>query len=234
MANLKLEINQSVELYVKSGLYAGEEYISQVTQITDDEIQIALPIEREQLVTLPVGTHLEVLYTDQSAQYKFNTKIVSRKMDNNIGVCNLKKPDKIDKIQRRDFVRVPIKITVEYRQLILDEVGNKVGSSGILEYDESQQKEFKEAPTKNISGGGVLLIVEEDISLDSFVELKLDVENLSFETVIGVVVRVDEIPESENKLGLGIKFVNISQKKQDEIVQWVLQKQLELHRKGLL
>jgi c-di-GMP-binding flagellar brake protein YcgR len=233
VADLDLKVKQLVELDVKSGIYSGE-YLSETTKITDEFIQVTLPIEKEQLIPLSVGSKIEVIFTNSSAQYKFESKVLSRKIENKIGTCNLERPDKIYKIQRRGFLRVPIKLTVEYRKLILDDKTESKDNFLGLNYDESKQVEFKKALTQNVSGGGLLLTVNEFITAYSFIELKLDVENLSFETLIGEVVRIDEIPDSKDKIGVGVKFINISQSKQDEIVQWVLQKQLELHRKGLL
>ncbi|SJZ64584.1 flagellar brake protein [Selenihalanaerobacter shriftii] len=233
MADLKLKVNQSVELNVESGVYEGE-YISQVTKIDDDEIQITLPIKKENLVPLPVGTELEIFFSDQRAQYKFKAKINSRQRNNKIGTFSVEKPNKLYKIQRRDFVRVPIKITVEYRKLVGEDIINSKGNSKRVKYNEDKQEEFKETLSEDISGGGMLLRVNEEIPLNSLIELRLDLDDLDFKTIIGKVVRVDEFVDRNDKVGSGIKFINISQKRQDEIVQWVLQKQLELHRKGLL
>ena len=233
MANLKLQVNQSVELHVKSGVYNGE-YLSQITRIDNQEIQVTLPIKKETLIPLPVGTKLEVIYTDQVAKYKFDTQVLSRQMEGNIGTCKLQYPSKVEKIQRRDFVRVPIRETVYYRRLIVDSINGQINDLINLGYDEAEQNDFQEAVTEDISGGGVLLVVDKYIPLDVFIELKFDVKELSFQKVLGKVVRIDELPNRSDRLGLGIEFINFNRSKQDEIVQWVLQKQLELHRKGLL
>ncbi|ADL13127.1 flagellar brake protein [Acetohalobium arabaticum] len=226
MANLSLEIDQSVEVEVKSGSYTGS-YICKVIDIAEDIIQLTLPIKKEAVVPLSVGTRLEVSFSDECAKYSFRTKVLSRHKANNVAVCEVEFPAKVNKIQRRDFVRVPIREEVEYRQLELDDLQE-------LEDEEDKQEDFKLTFTRDISGGGLLLAVQEYISPNSFVELKFDIEDFSFDKVIGEVLRVDQLAEEDEKIGLAIKYINISQSEQDEIVQWVLQKQLELHKKGLL
>lgn len=226
--------NQSVEMIVEFGKHAGE-YLSKVTEIKGEQIKVTLPIKKENVVPLPVGTKLKVIYTDEKAKYEFETKIVSRQLEGNIATCSLTQPKEVYKIQRRDFVRVPIRLGVEYRKLNLEEEEReKLLAGEEIIYDEDKQEDFKKGLTDDISGGGLLLVVKEFIPLDSIMELRLDVDKLDFETVLGRVLRLDDFPDRKNKLGLGIRFINISRSQQDDIVAWVLQRQLDLHRKGLL
>ena len=224
--DLKLDVNQLVELEVKSGAYEGE-YVCRVTDLGEEQITITLPIKEESVVPLTVGSRVIVTFSDETAKYKFETKIASRQFEGNVATCNLAYPTRFNKIQRRNFVRVPLKEEVEFRKLNLDENND-------LDYDEEAQKDFERAFTKDMSGGGMLLAVQKFIATGSFVEVKLGIESISFESVIGKVVRMDKLPDQNDKMGLGLKFVNLSSTEQDEIVQWVLQKQLELHKKGLL
>ncbi|MBM7623501.1 flagellar brake protein [Sporohalobacter salinus] len=226
MGDLGLEADESIKVEVKSGLYTGS-YVCKVIDITEDKIQITLPIKNEQVIPLAVGTELEVFFNNKRAKYSFETKVLSRRMSNNVAACDVEFPPEVNKIQRRDFVRIPVRREINYRQLDLDDLQE-------LEYDEEKQEEFKLAFTVDISGGGILLAVKEDISVNSFIEIKFKIQDFSFEKIIGKVIRIDELSDYEDKIGLGVKYIDISQSQQDEVVQWVLQKQLELHKKGLL
>ncbi|MGM0470706.1 MAG: flagellar brake protein [Bacillota bacterium] len=224
--DLKLDINQLVELEVKSGAYEGE-YVCRVTDLDEEQITITLPIKEESVVPLTVGSKVSVTFSDETAKYKFETKINSRQFEDNVATCKLSYPNQFNKIQRRNFVRIPVRKEVDFRELDLDDNNN-------FDYNEEEQEAFRSAFTKDISGGGILLAVREFIATGSFVEVKLKIEKLSFESVIGKVIRMEKLSNHNDKIGLGLKFVNLSSSEQDELVQWVLQKQLELHKKGLL
>lgn len=109
---------------------------------------------------------------------------------------------------RRLFKRVEDKRYVDFRLLKKSEV---------ISITEGK------ALDKNISAGGLLLLLEEDLPLGTFLELKFEYPDGSVVYTIGKVVRKEEIKEGDKTyFGLGIKFTNISaedQKRIDEMIK---------------
>lgn len=110
--------------------------------------------------------------------------------------------------ERRKYVRVEDNRPIQYR----------------LVQKREEEDITKEGYDRNISEGGIFLIVDDLIPAGSFLELKFEFPPPDAETiwVIGKVVRVQEVVEEGNlKYGLGVKFTNISPKNQERIRKYV-------------
>lgn len=110
--------------------------------------------------------------------------------------------------ERRLFKRIDDERYVDFRLLKKMEV-NSINEGKAID--------------RNISAGGLLLLLEEDLPMGTFLELKFDYPDGSVVYTIGKVVRKEEIKEGDKTyFGLGIKFTNIStedQKRIDEMIK---------------
>lgn len=106
--------------------------------------------------------------------------------------------------ERRIHYRMPTQLDVFFRTLTAsDKTGGK---------------------TINVSAGGLLLVVEKQVNLGTFLELRF--ENISDDQkpifAVGKVVRVDEIKkEGKTYYGLGIRFTNIKENDRSRIIEIV-------------
>lgn len=111
-------VNQVVRLVTYSERNEEKKYKAIVADMTDDHIMITYPIDEQngQTALLVDGSSLYVSYIQSDgAQYEFLTVIVRRKREN-IPMLVLIKPakDTIRRIQRRNYLRVPAKLKLDF------------------------------------------------------------------------------------------------------------------------
>jgi len=108
--------------------------------------------------------------------------------------------------ERRKFVRLDLNTVVEWEKVNRDE---PVG-------------EFK---SKNISGGGICLIMDEIINIGDTLNLKINLPTLKIIHSKGKVVWVEGFEivggRREKKYEAGIEFIDINDKDREEIKKFV-------------
>ncbi|HID16150.1 MAG TPA: PilZ domain-containing protein, partial [Candidatus Atribacteria bacterium] len=100
------------------------------------------------------------------------------------------------------------------------------------------EDDFLSGFTKNISGNGMLIIVKKDIAkLGNLLEISFRLPGRTkIFNVIGEIVRIAEEvrTEGDDEIGVGVRFVKISEKDRTEIIRYIFDKQREIIKKGLL
>ena len=202
--NMKLNGNVIIE-------YNDESYKSVIQNLEEDCFCISVPVRDHEYLTLDTGEVLEMFYyIDGSSYFKYKAEILERVIEGNIPMYKLSEPYNIEKIQRRDFVRVSLVERVFYRK----------------EYVED--KKWEKGFLLDLSGGGLRIKISEETELDDtlLVNIFVGEEKIS---VLGKVIRLEKTPEKEYICGL--EFIDIEERKRDKIVGKVfaqMRKQREL------
>lgn len=212
----QLQINARIELEVDDPDYAGK-YFSRIMDISRKEIKIMAPSVQGTVLPIPTRTRVRITFVGERALYSFNTIIVSR-FNDPISGFTLKVPNKLRRIQRREFVRLEVKIQNRYR--VVNEVN-------LLEED---SRPYNQGYIFDISGGGVRFYSDEEIEVDSYLEMLLDIEPINTENLVGKVVRC--IEREEGGYEIGVAFLELTPSTQDQIISWIFDKERELRRKG--
>ena len=216
MANLpELQINTRIEVEVEDSQYPGK-YFSRVMDIGEKEIRIMAPALKGVVIPLHLNTQVTIHYVGERAMYSFKTVIRQRFKDALAGM-SVAMPTKIERIQRREYVRLEVQLHFRYR---------------ILKGEQTQENEtFLKSYIVDISGGGLKFYNDSPIPVDSILELQLAIEGIENEIIIGKVVRSRE--RAEGGYDIGIYFEGILPAVQDQIIGWIFNKQRDLRRKGL-
>jgi len=108
--------------------------------------------------------------------------------------------------ERRRFVRLDLNVNVKWRKI-------------------DQVEEIKENTAKNISIGGICLIVEEKLNEGDYLELKINLPNQKEIHAYGRVVWIDEYEilgaEYGKKYDAGIEFLKIKEEDQQELEKFI-------------
>ena len=215
MASGKLQVNKNIEIEVKDSAYAGV-YQSKISQINEDTIEVLTPIENSEIVPLRKGTVLKVFYTGQRAAYKFKSQIIDR-FKEPIPTLIIKYPQEVNRIQRRDYFRLEYQLDLKY--CLVDEEGSNIS-------------DFHETVTCDISGGGIRMVLNEELEVNTIIKLFITgIPQIEQDSIIGEIVN---IYDSISGKAAGVEFVDITAKTQDEIVGWLFDKQREMRKKGLI
>ena len=211
----KIEVNQKFELIVEEGPYKGN-YLSQVADITDDVLKVTVPLVHGEIIPLRLNLDVLMYFTGVQAAYSYKTKIIGREEEGEVPLLHLAIPEEKYRIQRREFFRLEVREKVIYR--ILDDSLEPVS-------------EFKETHTIDISGGGVKMFINEPVQKGMFLELFLQIPGLENVAIISRIVNIFDV---EAGLAVGIKFIEIDEYIQEEIISWLFDYQRKLRQRGLL
>lgn len=220
MYKKKIKVNQNAQMKIIEGIYQGV-YLTRIEDIAEDIIKIAVPIVQGQLVPINVGTKVEVLVLDYGKAYGFISEVVDRQAVP-LPMLKIRFPQKVKKVQRRNFVRVESFLPVQYSDQ------NKI----------KQKKEvsIKTGKTADVSGGGLCLSTIEPVEHGQQLWLSLQLPNKCTIEAIGKVVRVSDriVQGTEKRYYSAIQFVEIDERDRDKIISYIFQLQRELRKKGLV
>ena len=156
--------------------------------------------------------------------YKFFTVVIGRKIEK-ILIIMLKKPEKMELFQRRNFVRVP---------LILDVLCALIPVEKSLRNLNDQVEVFK-ACSLDMSGGGMKMIVDtslkDKLKLGDKIVITLPLENNRLD-VRGKLIRIHENRETK-KLICGVSFVDLDRLTREKIIRGLFQIMREHIKKGV-
>lgn len=216
---MDLKPNQLVNIEILEKTGVSSRYPSRVENIGDQEIVLASPIKNRVAFFVPPGSDINVWYWDKIAIYTFTCKVI-RNINKDIPLLTVEKPQKIEKVQKRDHVRIRISIDV------------------FLSYTD-KNGELKEiwCKTRDISGGGMMLVLHKPLlsDIDELVNMEFKLDSELIQTK-GKVVRNSWESDSDGveRNIVGVEFKDLANKNTQVIIQYVFQKQIELRRKGLL
>ncbi|NLB88476.1 MAG: PilZ domain-containing protein, partial [Syntrophomonadaceae bacterium] len=142
--------------------------------------------------------------------YACSVKIISKQISP-IPLLKVSKPDKIVRIQKRDWVRLPHNTVVKYKL-----AGYNV--------------DYFETRSIDISGGGILLQTNHPIDINETLEIIFSLDNITISTTSKVV----RCTPADNSYRVALKFNEISETERDKIVGFIFQKQREFIKKGLM
>lgn len=222
------KINQQVRLEVPFGPFQGN-YVTRVEGIDDLEIKLGMPIANWEYVTLPPGIEVTVEYQDEAAVYRFNSVVVAAK-DQALPQLTLRPPDQIDRIQRRDHVRIDVDLSV--RMAVLPEEAEEM----------PPEARWPAAPnlkarTRDLSAGGSLIVTEATLTPGSLLEVALDLPR--GEAPLGILARVVRVVKSTPKDDheehwVALQWVGITENDRSRMTRFIFTEQVSRRRKGLV
>lgn len=210
-------VNQKIQV----SRIAEENYFdSSVQDVQDGFFSIAIPYLKEHPLVLYRGEEVRVRFTLQNASYIFTSRVIGVVTDN-IKLYKLVHPEKIERIQLRNHVRIPVMLDVEY-----------VVKEAVKE-SEKQKIKFNKGTTVDLSGGGMKLATRENIKENSLLILKFLLPLKSKAEPLQLkakVVRVMKADPQRELYHLGLRFEDITYREEDMIVRFVFERAAQQKR----
>lgn len=209
----KLFEGLSIEIIISDGEYKGR-YRTRIEEMGVRIISIGVPVSQGGFIPLREGTTLDVIFCDDVSAYSFTSVIINRIT---IPIPNLviEFPSKITKIQRRQYVRLPLVTPLEYR--ILEKDGLSKGKKGY---------------TIDLSGGGILFKTKDDLPSNTIITIRTVIGDENIELPATVIRSVKE--EENNDYGISAEFHEISENTRDKIIRYIFDVQRDRRKKGLI
>ncbi|WP_017472213.1 flagellar brake protein [Amphibacillus jilinensis] len=175
-------------------------------------------VETGRTEVIPVGSYFSGYFVDENdVIYKFTTEVKERKKDNIPMLILAFDQSKMEKVQRREYVRVPVNLDVSI-------LNPNTPSKPLV------------TVTKDISGGGIAVVLPIDYDYNPGTSLELTLVLFSGERQIDYIVTEAEtirVESHNDKQLLSMKFVNINENDRQRIIQFCFDRQLKQRRKQL-
>ena len=205
-----LMVNQSIKIQIDKGNCEGT-YSSKILEINDKNMAIDFPCKNGNLLSLEKNLPVTIFFVGDNAAYKFHSSILELFKD--ISVLTIKKPVEFIRLQRRNYFRLDVDVTVKFQYKQPEE-------------DESFTDSLKKTKTIDISGGGVKLILDENIPCGTIVKLFLHIPEIYGVPILGKIVHTQKM--DDNKYTAGIKFVELDSDIKNKIIKWLFDCQRNL------
>lgn len=200
MNDFNLKVNDRIEVVTEKKTYK-----TLIIDLEDDFLKINLPVNDGEYLMVNIDQKIEMnSFFDDGRCFNFYSKVISRGKEGNIIYYKISKPFDIKKIQRRNFFRVGLLDTIEYK-IITD-----------INKEEFDSLPYKEALMVDLSGGGLKLKVKDDMKIDDLLLIKMKIKETKIELKCDIV-RVESTEYKEKICGL--KFLDITPVQTDIIIQ---------------
>lgn len=233
-------VNQKVTLTIRETDTGGFQVNSAVQSILPGgRIGLLLPEELPPASIRP-GTLATVEFNRREAVYRILTRVngttqdSARNREGHVRLLVLEPPETWSRIQRRDFFRLPISLPLRFRTVSLPPDfarDNTVKKQALAAW--SEDRLFNVGRTKDLSGGGLLMITETPLSAgeEVFLELRMPQEllRLSGRVVRELAGNQDDGPGQV----VGVEFVGIDEREQDQIIQFIFREERRRRHLGL-
>ncbi|NLM27461.1 MAG: flagellar brake protein [Clostridiaceae bacterium] len=215
-----------LELYDEDGNRLAPVLISQY-ETYDEESNVAeihIPFFEGNIYPVHQYTVMDVIFSKENDTYMFKAEAVQRFYHDNLAMLKVKPITPIIRIQRRAFYRMDCVLDVRYRAL-----GDTIPN------DDKIKGEFSEVKTKDISGGGICMLIEEKLEKSSFIEAFIQLEPGNEIRFIGEVVRSNTVRKRGRLMyETGIEYKKIENRDREKIIGYIFEVQRERLKKGWL
>ncbi len=191
-----------IDLYLPA--HANAPYFSRVQEHSKDSILIGSPLEAAFRI-VSIGETVRVDFRCENALYTFSSTVVEKKKQRGKVLLVLKAPESLQKVDRREFFRLKVSVPVRYRVL--------PAAAGAR---------YKTTSTKNLSGGGLLLLLDEPVAIGTMLDLGIELEGEEGKTEMLLCLgRVATIREEGNRPEVGVAFVDIEEKDRERLFRFL-------------
>ncbi|HEX2944694.1 MAG TPA: PilZ domain-containing protein [Clostridia bacterium] len=228
LSELEMGSKLELELFDNNGVRTGKTLISEYEWLEDgNRIAIAAPISERRIVPVPAGSSMNIYFIKQDGSiaslFKFRAIVKARYDADKLKILLVEKQGEIVGVQRRNHFRLDTLLEVGYRT-----VGTvKGGYPGV--------KQFKKALSVNLSGGGICLLLDDELDKGDLIECNMTFDRERNIRFFGKIVRFDEADrEGRYRYKAGVAYIEIAENDREAVVRYIFQEQRKLLRKGLV
>ena len=217
---LNLGDKLEIEIYSSNGERTSLILASQYERLLPDgSMDILAPIKGGRFFPVNRGVEMGVIYEKSGELYKFKAEVIKRWMSSNIHFLRIIPKSAPEHLQRRFFFRFECILDIKYR--LFEKKDTKEADKG----------EYKKSMTKDISGGGLCIRIEEEPKCGWYLEGILDVGSVV--RFIGKIIRVTHIRDKRRFLyEAGIEFIDISELEREKVISFIFDSQRKMLKKG--
>lgn len=201
-------------------------YYSSVYEIlSEDRMEIMMPIENTKLILLPVDTEYDMIFYGQTGLYQCFARIIDRYKSNNVYILVVELTSNLRKYQRRDYYRYSCALEMGARNLEEQEL-QTVDEKGPLELQPGLP--LKRSVIVDISGGGLRFMSEQRYEPGSLVYCSYYLLKGGRKKKYEIVGKVLAARPLENKPGTyehRVEYYNLDVNVREEIIKYIFEEE---------
>lgn len=197
--------------------------------LTEDRLEIAMPIENNKLVLLPVDGEYDMYFYGNNVVYQCNARVVDRYRHNGQYVLVMDLTSNLRNYQRREYYRFSCALDMNSRQLEEEE-----------EISVAEQEEFlpklplKSSVIVDISGGGLRFVAYYAYEVNSLIlckyHLQVDGHDKEYR-LVGKVLAVNELEREPGVFDHRVQYVHVDPQDREEIIKYIFDEVRKVHPK---
>ncbi|MDR1736024.1 MAG: flagellar brake protein [Oscillospiraceae bacterium] len=217
----------------------GKSYVSQLYEITPlGTLKIAVPIVHREILVMRVDEKFNISYYRPQGRFSFVALVRHVDINPKLTIIEVEIQGKIQKHQRREFVRMDTKLVASVRLLAGSEEVRTMQAKNALfmsynkptpkdgEKEESGKEPSAECITIDISGGGLHLMSPVLFEVGSLVESTLVLHTGETITNQAKVLRCLPGDQKDRPFKLGLQFANVDENTRRKLVKYIFERQL--------
>jgi len=199
--------------------------------ISDDTIELLMPMEQTKLILLPVDAEYEVFFYTDNGLYECTVRIIDRYKSNNVYLVLAELETNLRKYQRRDFYRYSCALDMETRGLTVEEVS---ALERRIPYQTPPGIPMAKSVIVDISGGGLRFISKAEYEKDSYVCCKYELfihGGVKMYELVCLILSSRELTNRNGEFEYRVKFINLDNDEREEIIQYIFEEERKNRRK---
>lgn len=172
-------------------------------------ITVQTPQSTDSIFRVEVGDKLELYSFEDGLIYLYRVKVESQFIDENIKMLNLEILSDAKETQRREFFRFDCNL-----EMIYDNLNNTLND-----------KEMQQATIKNIGGGGVKFLSNEDMDLKDKALCQFKFRDIDFE-LLAIILGKEKLEDGlKYRFRYRCKWDRMSQRNEDRLIKCIFEEQ---------
>ena len=198
--------------------------------LSEDQLEIMMPIEQSKLVLLPVDGVYNLCFYTQKGLYQCNAKVVDRYKNDGVYILLFETISDLKKQQRREYYRYACVMPMSSRPLMKDEVEALEKGEEYIETSIPLRK----GTIVDISGGGIRFVSQEIYEKDSMIlinfVLTMDSGVKGYQ-VVGRALRTNPVANKQGVFECCVEFAKIKKEVREEIIQFIFKEERKNRKK---
>lgn len=200
-------------------------YLSKVVDVlSDDEIEITMPMEQTKLILLQTNGEYQIIFYTDHGLYQCKCVVLSRYKEGNMFLAKVELLSDLKKFQRREYYRYSCTLPIGCRMLSPEEQASLKKGNLILQEGLHGPKGI----TADISGGGVRFVSNQEYPVGEFVVCSFTIpvkgEDTDFE-LVGKLLSCTPMENRKESNVIRIQFMYISNDQREQIIHFIFEQE---------
>ncbi len=226
----KVEL-QTMERSILGSVSDKKAYTSKVYDvISDEQIEILMPMEKTKLILLPVDGEYDVCFYTKQGLFQCYVRIIDRYKSDNTFILLCEPTSNLRKYQRREYYRFSCILNMDSRELVEEELEAMEKNELVFQPGLPLQKSV----IVDISGGGVRFVSNYRYEKETIIYLTYKLMIAGKEKIYEIAGKILASKPIENRPGEfehRLQYMNINNMEREEIIRYIFEEERKNRRK---